>query len=847
MPPTRFVGDDHPPRSPDRFLSRGEVPRAVLADLEREGVAVLQGPAGSGTSWGAMAVARLFDGPVTWIRPGLWIHLADLARPLWPGPAPDAVQRGTAERLVEEVLAALRRSEGLLVLDDFDDVLDRPPARPRPRDPDLALLLNALEAGELRTSSAAVLLCSRRGLSQMSVPIRPLPALTPEDATQLAGRALDALPDAWLRRPAALALLRHLDPDDDAPDIDDVWADLVLALAERHLTPASEEVLLGLASARNPAPLVGLADAIGLDEELVQRALVALMNLGLAVLRPGGWRCPRVVAQAARQVLPDRLPGVMPDAIGLRLAGWYFRKGQDWGEGWTSADPARTSRLGLRYAAHGGNAQMALQWMMHGGMTPLVERHGAWRMLRDDLGLALEAGTDGVEPELRAYAGFARARAAERLADHRTVEESLVAALPLARQADDPDLLLGVHRALARRSLLGGDLTTAHGHLRAALAAAHPAGDPTVLSDLHHQLGGVALQTGRLDDAEQAFTRSLELARRADDGRRSAARQAGLAGVQLYRGRLRQAQELLEEAVTGGQQVGDRLGVAQRRLNIALVHSLRGDPRGALKQLHALAAAGVSDPRARGRLLAMRANLMRVAGQVVRAGQDLDEADQVAGEAGDRELVSDLASARGHLHRTEGTFEVAGLLFRSAIDALGPGREESLVATRQAERWNAAAWRAAKLRLHGEPDAFSDLLRAGRELAEQLERVPRRPFFPRWLGIQLLVAEGQLLAAQAAGTAPMGLVRQLEICFEEARSDPERIDSGEPAIQAARAWALTLCGRREDAAAIAREAALRAGIQGLETVVGRCRALLGEEPQPWNGQAALLLRLMNQR
>ena len=103
------------------------------------------------------------------------------------------------------------------------------------------------------------------------------------------------------------------------------------------------------------------------------------------------------------------------------------------------------------------------------------------------------------------------------------------------------------------------------------------------------------------------------------------------------------------------------------------------------------------------------------------------------------------------------------------------------------------------------------------------------------------------LAAQAAGTAPMGVSRQLDRCFDEANDDPERVRSGEPAIQAARAWALGLCGRRKDAGALARRAAIDARVQGLETVAGRCRALLGEPHQPWNGQAALLRRITNRR
>ena len=399
----------------------------------------------------------------------------------------------------------------------------------------------------------------------------------------------------------------------------------------------------------------------------------------------------------------------------------------------------------------------------------------------------------------------------------------------------------------ARRALLGGDPTTAHGHLRAALAAAHPAGDPVVLSDLHHQLGGVALQTGRLDDADQAFARSLELARRAGDVRRAGARLAGQAGVLLYRGELRRAGTRLEEAIETGREAGDAPGVAQRLLNVALVQLLRGDPPGALRELVRMSELGVRDPRTRVRFLAMRSSLLRLAGRPDQARKDLDRAAPLAARAGDRELVSDLASAEGHLHRTAGRFAEAEERFAAAIHALGPGREPGLVAAREAERWNAVAWLAADRWLEGEAGAFEQLLEASRELAARLARVQSRPFFPRWLNLRLLAAEGQLLAAQAAGTAPMGVSRQLDRCFDEANDDPERVRSGEPAIQAARAWALGLCGRRKDAGALARRAAIDARVQGLETVAGRCRALLGEPHQPWNGQAALLRRITNRR
>ncbi len=835
----QLTGDDHPPRSGDRFLPRGTVDEAVASDLREAGVAVVQGPPGSGTSWLAMAAARRWEGPVTWVRPGLWTHLHDLAVPLWDGDPPDVVQRGSADQLIDAVLRVLNTDDRLLVLDDLDEILTPAPGPAQVRDPELGAFLGALGRGALRAPAygrGAVLLATRRtppGLS--AVPSRPVPPLSAEDAKALAGGRTD-LPDAWLRRPGALLLGRFLPLGAEILDDADPWGDLVHALATAHLSRDEQELLLGLAIVRNPAPTQAVADAVGFPVEQVSLALLKLMNLGLAEQRAGGWRCARHIAAGAREVLPDLLPGVLPHALEARLGGWYIRDGQGFGEGWTSAEPTRRSRLGLRYAAAARHAVMTMTFALHGGVAPLLERFGAWRMLRDDLGLALALGPAGRPADELGAAWLARARAASRVADHSTTEHALAEALRHAEEASDATLLRQVHAHLARRSLLAGVPAQARTHLIAALALTQ---DPIGRCDLQNQLGALALQTGDLDGAEQAFGASLELAAGASDERRRGSRMAGLAGVKLYRGELTAARALLRDAVDVGRTVDDGDGVAHRLANVVLVELLRGDVAEARRAMLELATLGGGPTsRSRCRFLSLRASLRRLDGDLDGASADLADAGRLAGEAGDRELVSDLAASMGHVARIAGRFDDAVEAFDRALDATADGVDASLRAARRVDRHNAAAWAAAA------NGATGPLLAAGRALGEALAEIPDHPFFPRHLSAALQVAEGQLLGAMAAGTTPIGQLRQLQRLLDRALADGERADTGEPAARACLAWALRACGRREESEAAAKKARFDATVAGLATVVGRCDVLLGEEPPDWHGQAAALAGLL---
>ena len=174
-PPVSLLDSDRPNPPGEDWIPRGDAVDRTLEDLAARGAAVLQGPPGSGTSALAAAVAARWEGAVAWKRAGLFGDLADLARPLWGDDPPAALQQAPVEAAVDAVLGRLRAGRLLWVLDDFDDALEPPPGPASPRDPDVGVLLAALEAGALAASGAAVLVVTRRSPRGRRCPPRPPP------------------------------------------------------------------------------------------------------------------------------------------------------------------------------------------------------------------------------------------------------------------------------------------------------------------------------------------------------------------------------------------------------------------------------------------------------------------------------------------------------------------------------------------------------------------------------------------------------------------------------------------------------------------------------------------------
>ena len=842
-------GSDRPPVHPPTRLERGGLADALREELRSDGYALLKGPPGAGTSWLAMDVAREWDGPVVWTRPGLLWHLGDLARPLWAADAPDVLQRGTTEQLVGAILGVLHQRDVLWVIDDGDDLLTPPPGKAHPRDPDVAVLLAALDSGELADGPGAVLLVSRRTPVGTERIVHTLPSVPLEGAAALAKRDPIGFDPGWARRPAALPVIAALPPEHPLPDDPgNPWRDLLELLGTHRLTHDDRETLLALAGSAFPTSIPALVASCGLEEDVLRKSLLRLLNFGVARHRAGGWWCPRVWASAARDVMPDMLRGVVPRALIQRLAAWYLREGMDAGLEWTTIDPALPSRIGLRIWTVARDTRTAVQTARFGHFQSILKRLGAWRALRDDLGVALDGPLGEVDAADLAWTRHERSLAAWRLGDHEVAQSELVRALPDAERAGDPVLLQTVHTTLARRILLSGDPEQARKHIRTALALAHAHRDRAAECDLENQRGGIALHSGALDEAEEAFTRSRALAEEIGDSRRAAARTAALGGVALYRGKLRDAQQLLEDAVAGARREGDGRGLVQRLANLALVRSMRQDLRGSLSALgEALAAGGGLDARSASRLLSLRANLRRLAGDLEGARKDLDHALELVSAAGDREGAGQVELARGHWNRTAGRYADAVASFEAAGESLPESREDALKAAWEIDRWNAVAWAAAERAVSGTGDGISALLEASANAKDALKRIPSEPWTPRYTGAFQQVTEAELLAATITRTIPRGLMLRVQTALEAELANVERADSGEPALRCNLAWAIRLCGDRERAATEARRAAMDAGKIGLATVRGRALAIRRKHGIPdWNLQALLLDRLLDE-
>lgn len=840
-------GSDRPPVRPPTRLERGELPSQLASELRRDGFSLLKGPPGAGTSWLAMDVAREWDGPVVWTRPGLLWHLGDVARTLWAADAPPALQRGTTEQLVGAVLKQLARRDTLWVLDDGDDLFAPPPGKAYPKDPDLGVLLGALWSGELADHPGAVLLVSRRTPVGFDGIVHTLPNIDHDGAAALARRDPLTFDPAWARRPAALPVLAAIPPDLPLPDDpSNSWRELLELLGTHRLTHDDRETLLTLAGCTHPASVEALVASCGLEEDVLRPSLLRLLNMGLARHRAGGWWLPRVWASAARDVMPDLLQGVVPRALIQRLAAFYLRQGVDSGVEWTSIDPALPSRLALRIWVMAKDARAAVQTARFGHFQNVLKRLRGWRALRDDLGVALTGALGEVDAADLAWARHERSLAAWRIGDHEVAQSELLRALPDAERAGDPVLLQTVHTTLARRILLSGDPAQARVHLRTALALAHAHGDRSAECDLENQRGGIALHAGELDTAEEAFTRSRALAEELGDTRRAAARGAALGGVALYRGKLREADERLTDAVASARRDGDGSGLVQRLANLALVRSMRQDLRGSLSALgEALAMGGGLDHRTAARLLSLRANLRRLAGDLDGAHGDLEHARELVAAAGDREGAGQVELARGHWLRTAGRYTDAVEAFEAAGDTLPESREDALKAAWEIDRWNAVAWAAAERAVHGTGDGISALLEANANAKDAFKRIPVDPWTPRRTGALQQVTETELLAATITGTIPRGLMLRLQDALTHELANDERADTGEPALRCNLAWAIRLCGDVERGAVEARRAAMDAGKIGLATVRGRALAIRRKHGIPdWNRQALLLDHLL---
>ena len=141
-------------------------------------------------------------------------------------------------------------------------------------------------------------------------------------------------------------------------------------------------------------------------------------------------------------------------------------------------------------------------------------------------------------------------------------------------------------RALSAMGLMleiAGDASTARARLDEALAMFESCGEWEGVADVQGHLGNVALNTGELADAEALFERVRSVAKTRGDERRQARAVFGLGTVAYYRNEWSEAQRRWESALRYFQRRNDWLRVALTLSNLGALADDRGDQVRALE------------------------------------------------------------------------------------------------------------------------------------------------------------------------------------------------------------------------------------------------------------------------
>jgi predicted ATPase/DNA-binding SARP family transcriptional activator len=296
---------------------------------------------------------------------------------------------------------------------------------------------------------------------------------------------------------------------------------------------------------------------------------------GQSLLRrqPDRWTMLAVLRERALELLPDSEP------LRARHAAHYLEvaersepalKGPDqaaWGERLRREHDNLRAALGhaeplvaLRIAA-----ALGFFWYTHGysaeGLThlerTLAAAGGAPPLLR---GRALQAL--GI---LRSQRGDVRAEA--------TFGEALV----MFRAAGDPERIPVALNSLGIMARERGDTAGARSAFEEAAARYRARDDRHRLADVLSNLAFVAVDQDRLDDAAALFAESIVLDRAFDNGWGVAQNRSGQAMVELARGAHQAAAELLAEAVETLRPLGDRLSLLTVLERLAATAAVRND------------------------------------------------------------------------------------------------------------------------------------------------------------------------------------------------------------------------------------------------------------------------------
>lgn len=218
------------------------------------------------------------------------------------------------------------------------------------------------------------------------------------------------------------------------------------------------------------------------------------------------------------------------------------------------------------------NLRSALAWMLETGASPMALQlgralNGYWRhrghLTEGRTWLERALALDGdVEQSLTAKVLNNLGNLANELGDYTRARSAYEASLAIWRELGERHIIAMVLNNLGKLAGSQGDYERARTLLDESLAILQELGDQSQTAVVLHNLGEIAHHEGDMDEARSLHQQALSIRRNLRDASGAAYSASALAHVLHHQGDHQAAIELLHNGVTEFREIGDRLGLS---------------------------------------------------------------------------------------------------------------------------------------------------------------------------------------------------------------------------------------------------------------------------------------------